>query len=59
MWIVELETGLWIAETGTTTDKQKAWVMPDMPTVQKELKKVRRLIPYKDAMVISAYPDDS
>ena len=29
-----------------------AWLLPDMPSVQAQLKKVRRFMPYPNAMVV-------
>lgn len=52
MWKVKLDKGLWLSKDGTTTDEADAWLLPDMPSVQEQLKKARRLTPYQDAMVI-------
>ena len=53
MWKVKLDDKVWLAEKGTTTDEDKALLLPDMETVQGHLKKIRLFMPYKEAMVIS------
>ena len=55
MWKVQLDDNLWIAKNSTTTKESEAWIMPDMPTAQEQLKKARRLLPYPDAMMIAAF----
>ena len=45
MWKVILDGKLWLAESGTITNESDAWLMPDMPSVQDQLKKVRRFMP--------------
>ena len=52
MWKVKLDDNLWLAKTGTTANESDAWLLPDMPSVQDHLKKIRLHIPYKEAMVI-------
>jgi hypothetical protein len=53
MWKVKLDDDVWLAEGATTTTAEEdARLFPDMPSVQEQLKKVRRLVPYPDAMVI-------
>ena len=52
MWKVKLDNDLWLAENGTTTDEADAWLLPDMPSVQAQLIKVRRFTPYPNAIVI-------
>ena len=52
MWKVKLDEGLWLADGGTTTKEEKAWLLPDMPSVQEQLKKVRRFTPYPNAIVV-------
>jgi hypothetical protein len=61
MWKVKLDEGLWLAEGNqeTTTNEAEAWLFPDMPSVQQQLKKVRRFTSYPNAMVIAEFPDDS
>lgn len=39
MWKVKLDDDAWLAEDGTTTEEEKAWLLPDMLTVQEKLKK--------------------
>ena len=56
MWKVKLDDDVWLAKTGTTTNEEEAWLFPDMPSVQEQLKKVRRFMPYPNAMVI--FDDD-
>jgi hypothetical protein len=51
MWIVRLDDNQWLTKNGTTSIESEAWVMPDMPTAQEQLKKTRRLIPYPNAMI--------
>ena len=55
MWKVQLDDNLWIAKSGTTTNESEAWIMPDMPTAQEQLKKARRLMPCPNAMMIAAF----
>jgi hypothetical protein len=57
MWKVILDGKLWLAESGTITNESDAWLMPDMPSVQDQLKKVRRFMPYKEAMVVAEFED--
>ena len=57
MWKVKLDDGLWLAEDGTTAIEEEAWLLPDMPAVQVQLKKARRFIQYPNAMVIVEFPD--
>jgi len=52
MWKVKLDGKVWLAESGTTTNEDNAWLLPDMPSVQDRLKKVRLFTPYKEAMVV-------
>ncbi len=55
MWKVKLNDGVWLAEGTTTAIEEKAWLFNDMPSVQAQLKKVRRLAPYPNAMVIAEF----
>jgi len=55
MWKVKLDDDVWLAETGTTTIEDEAWLFPDMPSVQVQLKKMRRFTPYPYAMVIAEF----
>ena len=52
MWKVKLDEGVWLANGATTTKEDEAWLLPDMPSVQAQLKKVRRFMPYPNAMVV-------
>ena len=52
MWKVKLDDGVWLADGTTTTTEEEARLFPDMPSVQEQPKKVRRFVPYPDAMVI-------
>ena len=52
MWKVKLDDDVWLAEGTTTTTEEDARLFPDMPSVQEQLKKVRRFTPYPNAMVI-------
>jgi len=57
MWKIKLDDCLWLAKTGTTTKEEDAWLLPDMPSVHEQLKKVRRFMPYKEAMVVAEFED--
>ena len=59
MWKVKLDEGLWLADGDpeTTTNEAEARLLPDMPSVQVQLKKVRRFMPYPNAMVVAEFPD--
>ncbi len=57
MWKVKLDEGVCLAEDGTTAIEEEAWLLPDMPSVQMQLKKVRRCMPYPNAMVVAEFPD--
>ena len=54
MWKVKLDEGLWLADGDpeTTTNEAEAWLLPDMPSVQAQLIKVRRFMPYPNAIVV-------
>ena len=56
MWEIKLDDDLWLAkDLEATTKESEAWLLPDMPSVQAQLKKVRRLAPYPNAMVIAEF----
>ena len=57
MWKVKLDDNLWLADGAVTTIEEDARLFPDMPSVQEQLKNVRRFVPYKEAMVI--YEDEA
>ena len=60
MWKVKLDDGVWLAkDTATTTNEEEALLLPDIPSVQAQLKKVRRFKPYPNAIVVAEFPDDS
>ena len=52
MWKVKLDDDVWLSEDGTTSVEEEARLFPDMPSVQVQLKEVRRFTPYPKAMVI-------
>ncbi|MDX2487226.1 MAG: hypothetical protein QNL03_07010 [Gammaproteobacteria bacterium] len=53
MWKVKLDDSVWLAkDSATTPNEDEAWLFPDMPSVQEQLKKIRRFIPYNEAMVV-------
>ena len=51
MWKVKLGDDVWLAD-GAVSTEEDAQLFPDMPSVQEQLKEVRRFTPYPDAMVI-------
>ena len=55
MWKVKLDDGVWLAEGTVTTIEEQAWLLPDIPSVQAQLKRVRRLAPYPNAMVTAEF----
>ena len=56
MWKIKLDDDLWLAkDSKTTTKESEAWLLPDIPAVQEQLKIIRRHRPYKDAMVIAEF----
>ena len=58
MWKVKLDEDVWLAKgAATTTNEAEAWLLPDMPTVQVQLKKMRRFMPYPNAIVVAEFPD--
>ena len=58
MWKVKLDEGVWLAkDSATTTNEEEAWLLPDMPSVQAQLIKVRRFMPYPNAMVVAEFND--
>ena len=57
MWKVKLDEGVWLTESGTTTIEDEAWLLPDIPSVQAKLDKVRRFMPYPNAMVVAEFDD--
>ena len=60
MWKIKLDDNddVWLAEVGTTTTKEDdAWLLPDIPSAQAQLEKVRRYMPYPNAMVVAQFDD--
>ncbi|MBG7609321.1 MAG: hypothetical protein IZT55_00505 [Anaerolineae bacterium] len=59
MWKIKLDDTFWLGQNSeaTTTEKQ-ALLLPDMPSVQAQLMKVRRFMPYPNAMVVAAFEDN-
>ena len=56
MWKVKLDDDVWLGNDSTTTiNEDEAWLFEDMPSVQAQLKKVCKFIPYKEAMVVAAF----
>ena len=56
MWKVKLDDAVWLGKDSTTTpNEDEAWLFPDMPSVQDQLKKIRRFTPYPNAMVIAEF----
>ncbi len=53
MWKVKLDDDVWLGKDSTTTlNEDEAWLLPDIPSVQEQLKKARRFMPYPNTMVI-------
>ena len=53
MWKIKLDDTLWLGKNSeATTSENQALLLPDMTTVQAQLIKVRRFMPYPKAMVI-------
>ena len=42
----------WLKIQLLPTNEDEAWLLPDMPSVQVQLKKVRRFTPYPNAIVV-------
>jgi hypothetical protein len=56
MWKVKLDDKLWLAKgSETTVTESEAYIFPNIPVAQDQLKKVRRFIPYREAMMIAAF----
>ncbi len=56
MWKIQLDDNLWLAKgSETTVTESEAWLFPNIPAAQAQLKEVRRFMPYRDAMVIAAF----
>lgn len=56
MWKLKLDDNVWLADgvgdLAITTNKDEAWLLPDMPSVQEQLNRVRRFMSYPNATVI-------
>ena len=58
MWKVKLDKDLWLARgLKTTTKESEAYRFPSIKSVQDNLQKIRKTVPYRDAMVIAAFDD--
>ena len=57
MWKVKLDEGVWLTESGTTTIEDEAWLLPDIPSVQANLEKVHRFLPYPNATIVAEFDD--
>ena len=56
MWKIKLDDTFWLGLNSEATKSEKqALLLPDMPSVQAQLIKVRRFMPYPKAMVVSAF----
>ena len=56
MWKIKLDDDLWLAkDSATTTKESEAWLLPDIPSVQAQLKKVRRFKPCPNAMAVAEF----
>ena len=59
MWKVKLDDGVWLGRNSEATKSEnQALLLPDMPSVQAQLIKVRRFMPYPKAMVVASFPDN-
>ena len=59
MWKIKLDETFWLAKNSEATrSENQALLLPDMPSVQAQLIKVRRFMPYPNAMVVAEFPDD-
>ena len=58
MWKIKLSDTLWLAKNSeATTSENQALLLPDIPSVQAQLVKVRRFMPYPNAMVVAEFND--
>ena len=58
MWKVKLDNKLWLAKgSATTVIESEAWLFPNVPSAQNQLKKARRFMPYREAMLIAEFND--
>ena len=56
MWKIKLDDTLWLAaKSEATTCESQALLLPDIPSVQAQLIKVRRFMPYPNAMVVAEF----
>ena len=59
MWKVKLDDNIWLAKgkygTETTSKESEAWLLPNIPAAQEQLKKARSSTPYPNAMVIAEF----
>ena len=57
MWKIKLDDTFWLGKNSESTrSENQALLLPDMPSVQAQLIKVRRFMPYPNAVVI--FEDD-
>ncbi|NOR43927.1 MAG: hypothetical protein GQ572_11375 [Gammaproteobacteria bacterium] len=58
MWKIKLDDTLWLAKNSeATTSEKQALLLPDIPSVQAQLIKVYRFMPYPNAMVVAEFDD--
>jgi hypothetical protein len=58
MWKIKLDDTLWLAKNSeATTSEKQALLLPDIPSVQAQLIKVQRFMPYPNAMVVAEFYD--
>ena len=56
MWKIKLDDTLWLGKNSeSTTCESQALLLPDIPSVQAQLIKVRRFMPYPNAVVIAEF----
>ena len=59
MWKVKLDDNIWLAKgkygPETTSKESEAWLLPNIPAAQEQLKKARSSTPYPNAMVIADF----
>ena len=59
MWKIKLDDTFWLGhKSEATTSENQALLLPDIPSVQAQLMKVRRFMPYPNAMVVAAFEDN-
>ena len=59
MWKIKLDETFWLARNSeATTSENQALLLPDIRSVQAQLIKVRRFMPYPNAIVVAEFSDD-